>query len=150
MVSRRFFSPFDGISFPFLLKYWSLYYILNLIGTSLNLYTYDLIQLMLFEINIESSEIGFDVFHAIKYQYLVRILKNSILFNWISYVVILLLVQKRILEMFLQSLPVVHHVVLASPCKSIMILNLCCFSQGLGVLILIALQVYGVQGSKQP
>ena len=53
-----------------------MYYIPNLIGTSLNLYTYDLVQLMLIEINIESSEIGFDVFHAIKYQYLVRILKN--------------------------------------------------------------------------
>jgi hypothetical protein len=71
------------------------YYIPNLIGTSLNLYTYDLVQLMLIEINIESSEIGFDVFHAIKYQYLVRILKNSILFNWISYVVIFIVSSEK-------------------------------------------------------
>ncbi len=72
-----------------------MYYIPNLIGTSLNLYTYDLVQLMLIEINIESSEIGFDVFHAIKYQYLVRVLKNSILFNWISYVVIFIVSSEK-------------------------------------------------------
>jgi hypothetical protein len=71
------------------------YYIPNLIGTSLNLYTYDLVQLMLIEINIESSEIGFDVFPAIKYQYFVRVLKNSILFNWISYVVIFIVSSEK-------------------------------------------------------
>ena len=125
-----------------------MYYIPNLIGTSLNLYTYDLVQLMLIEINIESSEIGFDVFHAIKYQYLVRILKNSILFNWISYVVIFIVSSEKNSG---NVSPKFTCCTSFSPFISVQInYDFCCFSQGLGVLILIALQVYGVQGSKQP